>query len=524
MGNKKTRTEYSLLNMLTGIGGYAVNTVLGFICRMIFARCLSESYLGMNSLLSNLLSMLSLAELGIGSAIVYALYKPLKEDNEEKIASLMRIYRNAYYIIGIAVAVVGLAIMPFLKYIVGDTSAIKENIYLIYGIYLFNTSSSYFFSYKSSLVTASQRNYAVIGLNYLITSAQSVIQIVLLLTLDTYMPYLIVQTICTQLFNITISIIADRYYPCIKRKKPAPLPKSEKKNLFKDFKRVTVYKLSGVLVNNTDNLVITYFTGLGITGLASNYSLLSSTLNTLISQLFGSLTASVGNLNVEKSEAEQYKFFKSLNLSNFWLFSWGAIGITFVASDLVSLLFGANYILPFNIPLIIAINFYMYGMQNAIWTFKNTRGLFKYGQYLLLLTAALNVIGDIVLGKYFGVFGIYLATAIARGLTNTWYEPYAVMKHAFHKSPFIYFKKYLLFALILLGEGAVCYFICKFINFNIVVDIILKALVCTAVPNLALILFFRKTEEFDYIKKIVVNSASIVKRILIKLKRKLGKN
>ncbi len=514
---KKTRTEYSLLNMVTGVGGYVVNTILGFVCRMVFARCLSESYLGMSSLISNLLGMLSLAELGIGSAIVYALYKPLKENDEKKIASLMRVYRNAYYIIGIVVAVVGIALIPFLKYIVGDTSAIKESIYFIYGIYLFNTVSSYFFSFKSSLLTASQRNFAVIGTSYLITSLQSVIQIVLLLVVDSYLPYLIVQTIGTQLFNIIISIITNRVFPCIKQKKVAPLQPNEKKRLFKDVKRVTVYKLSGVLVNSTDNLVITYFSGLGITGLASNYSLLSSTLNTLISQLFGSLTASVGNYNVEKDEESQYSFFKSLNLSNFWLYSWGAIGIAFVSSDLVRLIFGENYIMEFKIPLIIALNFYMFGMQNAILTFKNTRGLFKYGQYLLLLTAAINIVGDIVLGKYLGVFGIYLATLIARAVTNAWYEPYAIMKYAFHKSPMIYFGKYLLFAVLLFVEGAICYFVCKFIDFNVVVNIILKVILCTIVPNTVLFIVFRKSEEFNYIRKIINNVIRIVNNLFGKL-------
>ena len=166
---KLSRTEYSLLNMVTGIIGYGVNTVIGFVCRIVFVRMLSAEYLGISGLFTNILSMLSLAELGISSAITFALYKPIAEDDEEKISSIMRFYRMAYIFIGIAVAIVGLAILPFLDVIIKDAPDIKENIYLLYLLYLFNTVISYFFSYRQSLLTAMQRQYIVTGYNYIIT-------------------------------------------------------------------------------------------------------------------------------------------------------------------------------------------------------------------------------------------------------------------------------------------------------------------------------------------------------------------
>ena len=510
----KSRTEYSFLNILTGIGGYVLNTILGFVCRMVFARCLSESYFGINGLLTNFLSMLSLAELGIGSAIIYALYKPIAENDEEKIASLMRIYKIAYYTIGTVVAVVGVAMLPFMGFIVGDAPEIKESLYLIYGIYLFNTASGYFFSYKCSLITAYQKNYIVIGINYLITSLQSVIQICALLMFKSYMPYLIIQTVGVQSYHIIISIIANRSYPFIRKKKVQRLEKTEIKALLKNVKSVTVYKLSGVLVNNTDNLVITYFSGLGITGLASNYTLLTKTLQTLIDQLFGSLTASVGNLNVGDDKEHQYSFFNMLNLTNFWLYSWATLGVAFVSGDLVALCFGERFCLPWTIPVILAINVYMVGMQNAIWTFKNTKGLFKYGQYILLFTAALNVLGDIIFGKLWGVFGIFFATAIARLLTNIWYEPFALFKHGFEKSPLIYLKKYLEFLLLLAVEGGICFVACRMVQINLYLDILIKSVICSVVPNLQFVLVFRKTEEYRYFVDIIARIKRLFRKFL----------
>ena len=159
-----SRTKYSVLNIATGIGGYVLNTILGFICRMVFVRCLSADYLGVNGLFTNILTMLSLAELGVGGAIVFALYKPLASNDQEKIASLMKVYAKAYRSIGVAIFAIGLALMPFIGLIIQEQPDISESIYLLYIINLFNTASSYFFSYRSSLLIAAQRNYIVSGI------------------------------------------------------------------------------------------------------------------------------------------------------------------------------------------------------------------------------------------------------------------------------------------------------------------------------------------------------------------------
>ena len=177
----RSRSEYSIMNILTGFGGYFLNTLLGYICRIVFVQCLNADYLGINGLLTNILSMLSLAELGIGGAIGYALYKPIAEKDNEKIASLMSFYGKAYRIIGGVVAFFGVLMIPFLKVIITSPPNISESIYVIYLLYLFNTASTYFFSYRSALISAAQKNYIVLGLNYIITIIQSIIQIPLLI-------------------------------------------------------------------------------------------------------------------------------------------------------------------------------------------------------------------------------------------------------------------------------------------------------------------------------------------------------
>ncbi len=495
----KSRTQYSIINMFVGLGGYVLNTVMGFICRMVFVRSLATEYLGINGLFTNILSMLSLAELGIGTAIVYALYKPLADNDEKKIASLMKFYGSAYRIIGIIVAIVGIALLPFLKKLIGDVPDIKENIYVIYLFYLFNTCLTYFFSYRASLLTAAQKNYIQLGYSYAITTIQSVVQMIVLYYTKEYMLYLGIQTVGTIFFNVAISYKATKEYPYIKGKNINPLSKNEKKSLFWNIKALTVSKVSELLVYGTDNIIITYFSGLATVGQASNYTLFSSTVSSVTNQLFNSLVASVGNHSALSDKEEIFSLYKKLQMANFVIFGWATIGIWFVTSDLVHLCFGAKYVLDDTIPFVLALNFYIVTMQSAITTYRSTLGLFKYGQYILIFTAALNIGFSIWFGNMWGLFGIYLATALARLLTNAWYMPYAIFKHGFERNPIEYFIIYAKYFIVLLVESGLCYLICKHICFGIVLNVILKIVVCTIIPLGITFLVFGRTEEYIYL-------------------------
>jgi O-antigen/teichoic acid export membrane protein len=501
------RTINSIRNIITGLGGYILNTLLGFISRTIFINCLSMDYLGINGLFTNILTILSLAELGIGTAIVYELYKPLAMDDKDKVASLVKFYGRAYKFIGIVVGIFGLCMLPFLNMVITEAPDIKESIYLIYTIYLFNTVSSYFFAYRSSLITASQQHYIVNGLNYIVTILQSTVQVALLLLTKEYMPYLIVQTIGTFIYNILISHIAKMKFPYIVSKNIKPLEKIEKKSIINNVKALMVIKLGGVLVNNTDNIIISYFSGLATVGYTSNYILLMGTLNTLFSQFFFGITASVGNYNAIESKEKKLELFNFINLANFWLFGWAAIGIAVVSNDIIKLWLGNQYLLPISIPCVLALNFYILGMQNAVWTYKTTLGLFRYGRYIILLTATTNLLFSIYLGNLWGVFGILFATTIARVITNVWYDPYAVFKYGLEELPLKYFRKYLYYAVVLFLTACLCFFLCSFIDISIFWDVIVKIIICSIIPNVIFFLIFHNKNEFKYLITLLMRFA-----------------
>lgn len=517
---KKTRTEYSYLNIIAGVGGYSVSIILSLINRMVFTRTLPASYLGISGLFSNILSMLSLTELGVGGAIVYALYKPLAEDDQDKVASIVKLFGQVYMIIGCIFGAMGICIIPFLTRIVGEQPDIQENLYLIFSLYLFNSASSYFFTYRSTLLTAAQQNYYNTGLNYLVISVQAIVQAVYLFITHEYIGYLIIQVLGGLVYNILISRLAVKKHPYIVSKKIKTLPRKESKAIFKDVRDLMIYKVSGVLVNGTDNIIITIFSGLSITGLSSNYSLLVNTLSTLLNQVFNSVSASIGNLNAVENKNKRFEMLNMFNFLNFWLFGWASVGIIFVSSDLVSLMFGANYVLDMKIPIVMALNFYTVGMMNAIWTFKHTMGMFRYGRFVQFGTAALNLVFSIILGHYWGLFGILFATFLSRAFTNLWYDPYVVYKYGFEKKAINYFVKYLKYALVLCITICVCGFFCCFINYHVVINIILKALVCSIVPNFIFYLTFFRTREFMLAKNIVYKGFNIIASKILKKKQK----
>lgn len=512
-----SRTTYSIRNITTGFLGQAIQTILGFVSRTIFIKCLATEYLGVSGLFTNILSILSLAELGVGSAIAYALYKPLADRDEYKTSALMNFYSKAYKIIGISVAVIGLSLLPFIKFIINDTPNIEENIYLIYLLYLFNTVITYFFSYKNTIIVGDQKQYISLTINYIIYCLQTIAQIIILLLTKNFLLYLITQSIFALIYNVTISIKANKMYPYLKKNKDAQLDNNTKKELEVNIKSLMIIKLSGVLVNNTDNIIISKFLGLSIVGLCSNYNLLISIINSVFAQIFGGITASVGNVNAKESNEKKEEIFNVINFINFWLFGFSAICIALLSNDVIKLWIGDKFILPISIPLILAINFYMVGMQNAVWTYKGTMGLFKQGRFLLLVTGSINIVLSIILGKYIGLFGILIATAISRALTNTWYDPYVIYKYGFRKSPISYFLRYIKFVIIIGFVLIINGYLCSLVKGNILTVLIVKTMICTLISNIVIITIFYKTNEFKYI-------LSIIKQIVLNLKSKFVKN
>ena len=324
----ESRVFNSVRNVMIGFGGQLIQMVLAFVSRAIFIRALSSEYLGINGLFTNILALLSLAELGVGSAIIYTLYKPIADEDVERIKVLMNFYKKCYITIGLTILVMGLGLTCFLDVLIKDTPTIHESIYVIYLFYLFNTVITYFYSYKSALIVANQKQYIVTMRTQLMHIIQTFGQLVILIVTKNFMLYLTVQSLCVLTYNIVISRTADKMYPYLREKTSETLAPEEKSLMKKNVYSLMLLKIGGTLVNNTDNLIISALIGLGPLGLVSNYTLIMNAINSIVTQVFTAITASVGNLNVTADKERRYSIFKVINLLNFYFYGIAAIGLS----------------------------------------------------------------------------------------------------------------------------------------------------------------------------------------------------
>ena len=494
------RTSNTVKNSVIGLIAQLLQVISSFVCRMIFVRVLTESYLGVNGLFGNILSILSLGELGIGSAITFELYSALAHKDDEETKSLMQFYRKAYTYIGIGIGIIGLIIMPFISRLVSLDGGIHENIYLLYSLYLANTVISYFFSYKASIIEAAQQNYVLSLIHTAVTITQNIVQCIVLLVYRNFVIYLAIQIICGIAYNVFVAGVADRMFPILKEKDIKPLAKEKVDRMFKNVKDIFITSVAGRLVNSTDNIIITAFGGLASTGLNSNYALLYATLITFTTKVQLGIKASVGNVNAIDSKEKRLQLFDEIHFTFFWMYFWCACCFIMLVQDVIGIFFGKNYVMSFSIAVITGLNFYVAEEGTVVDIFKTTMGLFSKGKYSSVATGIINIILSILLGKYYGVEGILLATFISRMLTTRWYFPYVTFKHGFHASPWIYYRNDVRYWI----EGVLVflatYYLSSLLSLGILGNLLYRGILCIIVPNALLFLIHRNDPEFERLK------------------------
>ena len=496
------RTKRSIVNLITAFIGHIFGIIISFIVRMIFVNCLSSEYLGINGLFTNILTMLSLVELGVGSAMTYSLYKPIAEENIEKIKSLMHIYKIAYRIIGIIVLAIGIGFTPFYRCLINEIPNIP-NLDLIYILFVVNTGVSYFYSYKRSLIICDQKKYITTLYKYGFYFLYNLAQIIVLLTTKNYILYLICQVISTIVENIAISKKADKMYPYLKEKNIEKLQKSEYKKIKKNVFAMMFHKIGGMVVNSTDNIILSKFVGITTVGIYSNYYMIINGLELIINQIFDAVIASVGNLGASENEKKIKSVFDKAFFMNFWIFSFCTICLLILFNDFIQLWLGQEYLFEFNVVIILVIAFYIKGMRRAVLTFRDATGNFYYDRYKPIFEAIINLIVSIILARKIGVAGVFLGTIISTVTTSLWVEPYVLYKYVFKEKVYKHLIKLAIYTCIGIVACIPTYLICSAINQVSILGIIVKLLICLIVPNVIYIFVFRNTEEYKYFKELI---------------------
>lgn len=504
------RVQKSIKNVTTGLVGQVLTLVLSFIVRTVFIQQLGVTYLGVSGLFGNILSILSFAELGFGQAIVFSLYKPIANNNVEKIKSLMYIFRTVYIWMFAVVMVLGLSLTPFLDFFVDDINAVP-NLRLIYVMYVISSAATYLFAYKNTYLIATQNSYVSTIIGYFFSIGLAVFQILVLVFTQNFIIYLGLQVTSGILQNVVVAWRTNCKYPFLKEKNIKPLSIEEKSQIKKNVKALAIYKIGTLSLNSTDNIIMSKFVGLLSVGLYSNYYLLQYTVNGLLSTVFGNLTASIGNYNATESDENKYKMFKVLNLMSYWAYSVCSVCLFICMSPFIKCWIGESYLMGYDVCFIIAFNMYIAGMLFASFNYRQTMGLFTQGKARPIISAIENIIVSIFLVKYLGVAGVLWGTAITRLTTNGWYDPYIVFKKGLKLSPWIYFKDYLIkFIVLILGGGGVFY-LCNMIPYIGFPSVLIQAFISFIGINIILIVSFYRTEEFAYLLTIIKNIKSISK-------------
>ena len=506
-----TRTTKSIKNIFWGLFSQVFSMIAIFITRIIFINTLGNEYLSINGLFSNILTLISFAELGIGNAITYSLYKPLAENDHNKISAVINVLKKIQIYISAIVLVSGLLLMPFLKYIVTDIPDLKENIFLVYFLFLLNSSVSYLYMHAKILLLADQKNYIVSIIQQIIFCITTLIQIVILLVTQDYILYLLVVIVSTMTNNIFLHRYLKKKYIFLNSN--IEIACEDKLLLVNNVKSIFIYKLSSTILTGTDNIIISIVLGTSVIGICSNHILVSNYALFFLQTIFQNIASSIGNLNVSVSNKERKKFFYEAYLISHWLYGMVFTMLLLFLDSFVVICFGNQFALSFPVVFVLALNIYLIGINSIPSTFRSTLGLFKEAKLIPLFAAIINIVLSIILVQVWGLFGLFLATCISRLFTFNIFDAHLVFKIGFLEKNAILFYLTSIFKF----SHIILIFIClrwiiTIISVGGFIGLVLDGIISVVIFNIIMIFTFHRTESFLLIKKRIYNILLSFKR------------
>ncbi len=516
----RSHSERVVRNTGAGFLLKLVAFAMSFVVKTVFIYTLGKQYNGISTLFTDILHMLALAELGVGSAVTFALYKPIKEKDDRHIAALVNFYKKAYRIIALTVLLLGLACLPFLQYMVRDVPDIKEDIRLIFILYIVNSAGSYLLVYRSTLLTASERGYMISRISIYFALARTALECLLVLIFRNYILYLLVGILENLVRNYVISRKAGKLFPGLEVYKDEKLSREETRSLLTGVGALAVYKICQVLLSSTDSVIISWLLPAGVisVGLLGNYRMLFNVINKLYLEFFVSLRPSLGNMGVDADAERQHAIFRSTVFLTFWSKCFCCTALLVLSTPFIrDIWLGPSFQLPLSIVVAMTLNFYLSGMSAPGNAFRDSKGLFVQGWLCPLFMAIANIVLDILFIKPWGITGVLLATSMARLMTQVWYDPWLLYRRVFKRPVGSYFRAYALYALVTAGSCSLTFFLSRFLAGRIAnpyLSFLASMLLCLLVPNALVIALFRRSAEFSDIDK---RLRSLVRKLKIKV-------
>lgn len=493
---KIDRTKNAVRNIAAGFGLRIYQTVVPFLMRTVMIHCMGVEYLGLNSLFSSILHILNLAELGVGVAMVFSMYKPVAEDDAPKICALMRLYRRYYRLIGLFIGLVGLILTPFVPRLISGEVPQGINVYVLYLLNLGATVVSYWlFAYRNCLLAAHQRRDVSSVITIITSTVQNLLQLFILIWMKDYYLYVIVLLLGTALNNVVTGIVTMRMYP--QYRPEGALDAAETKQINGKIRDLFTAKLGTVVLLYADTIVMSAFLGLTVLAVYQNYYFILSAVLAVIEMMIGSITAGLGNSFVTESKEKNYR--DLLKFTFLFLWMTGVCVCCFLAlyQPFMEIWVGAELMLPLGMVVCFAVYFYVYTLNRLLSIYKDAAGLWHQDRFNPLVSAAVNLALNLLTVKAMGLYGVQLATVVAVGCISIPWQLHNLFTLFFDRSQFGGFARLLgKFVLLTAVAGAGVAVVCAQIHLRPWVTLGLSLLICLAASNLIFFLVLRRDAQF----------------------------
>ena len=478
---KIERTKNTIRNVFFGSLDKAMNIVLPFFSRTVIIYVLGAKYLGLSSLFSSILSFLSLAELGVGAAMVYSMYKPIAQNDTNAINALLNLYKRLYRKIGTIIFGIGLCLIPFLRIIVRESLPGNVNLYILYFIYLLNAALSYWvFAYKNAILLAFQRGDINSKISMIIVPVSYIAMLGSLFITRNYYAYVVWLPVFTIATNFLRAYFVNKNFPDYRP--DGEVPTEIKESINKKVKALIGTKLNTVVLHAADNIVMSAFLGLTVIAMYGNYYLIMSSIMGFSGIIYSSMTAGLGNSLATESKEKNYADFLKFSFMNSWLVGWCVVCLICLYQPFMKIWVGEDLMFPFSIVLQLGLYFYVYQIRKIPVVFKDAAGIWWEDRFRPYVCMVVNLILNIFMVQVIGVSGIILSTVFSLFISIPW-ENHTIFRYIFDCSSVEYYKKMFYGLVSMTIAGLITYKFCDLFGDGLY-SFFMRGICCAIVPNI----------------------------------------
>ena len=489
------RTKNASRNIAVGMVQKVYQILVPFAVRTVMIYILGMEYLGLNSLFTSILQVLNLAELGVGSAMVFSMYRPIAQDDHDVICALLNLYRRYYRVIGLVILAVGVLLTPAVPYLISGGVPAGMNVYVLYLLNLGATVLSYWlFAYKNSLLTAYQRTDVISKVTIIVNTFLLVAQIGVLLIWRDYYIYLLVTLFSQVLQNVLTAAAADRLFPRYQPK--GQLERAKVQQINRRVRDLVTSKIGEVIVNSADSIVISASLGLSVLAVYNSYYYILTSVVGFVMIVLNACMAGIGNSLVVESEEKNYGDFCKFTFILAWIVGFGSCCLLCLYQPFMTLWIGEEYLLPFGCVMCFVVYFYVRQINQLSILYKDAAGMWHEDRFRPLCTALTNLALNLLLVQKTGLYGVLLSTVLSVLLVGFPWVTRNLFAVVFKRTAGSYLKNLLYYGMVTLTICAATYGVCCLADFGAVGDLVYRAAVCICLPNLLYLLIFRRRQEW----------------------------